>query len=151
METIIEIAMTSRTKIISKSISWSTCMNFWSHSSISVVLRRESSSSAELGGSFRWWAHHSRTLLKTFSETWFEKLDQSLIYVVFWKEWPTLGMGMGSVGSPRSSSMFLMRRERSATSRADRLLAPRHDSDAWEGRRSGITYGLRCSCHRCWS
>ena len=41
------------TRMISNSISWSTCMNFWSHSSISVVFLRESeSSSAAAGGSF---------------------------------------------------------------------------------------------------
>ena len=41
------------TRMISNSISWSTCMNFWSHSSMSVVFLRESeSSSAAAGGSF---------------------------------------------------------------------------------------------------
>ena len=40
------------TRMISKSISWSTCMNFWSHSSMSVVFLRESeSSSAGVAGS----------------------------------------------------------------------------------------------------
>jgi hypothetical protein len=41
------------TRIISNNISWSTCMNFWSHSSISVVFLRESESSSDgAGGSF---------------------------------------------------------------------------------------------------
>jgi hypothetical protein len=34
------------TRMISKSISWSTCMNFWSHSSMSVDFLRESESSS---------------------------------------------------------------------------------------------------------
>ena len=43
------------TKMISNSISWSTCMNFWSHSSISVVFLRESASSSfAAGGSPLW-------------------------------------------------------------------------------------------------
>lgn len=61
---------TEHTRMISKSISWSTCMNFWSHSSISVVLRRLSSSSLALGGSFLWCSHHSMTFLRTASLTW---------------------------------------------------------------------------------
>jgi hypothetical protein len=38
------------TKMISNSISWSTCMNFWSHSSMSVVFLRESESSSLVAG-----------------------------------------------------------------------------------------------------
>lgn len=56
--------------MISNSISWSTCMNFWSHSSISVVFFRESESSSLVAtGSARWWVHHSMTLLRTASLT----------------------------------------------------------------------------------
>jgi hypothetical protein len=41
------------TRMISNSISWSTCINFWSHSSMSVVFFRLSeSSSTVVGGSF---------------------------------------------------------------------------------------------------
>ena len=59
-----------QTRMISKSISWSTCMNFWSHSSISVVFLSESlSSSAEVAGSFLWCSHYSRTLRRTASLT----------------------------------------------------------------------------------
>lgn len=58
------------TKIISNSISWSTCMNFWSHSSMSVVFLRESeSSSLAAAGSFLWCSHHSITFFKTDSLT----------------------------------------------------------------------------------
>jgi hypothetical protein len=61
---------TMRTRMISNNISWSTCINFWSHSSISVVFFRESeSSSAVAGGSFLWCSHHSITFLRTDSFT----------------------------------------------------------------------------------
>ena len=63
----------SRTSIISKSISWSTCMNFWSQSSISVLfLRASDSSSWAWGGSLRCHWHHSRTLRRTTSLTLYE-------------------------------------------------------------------------------
>ena len=71
------------TRIISKSISWSTCMNFWSHSSISVVFLRESkSSSGVVAGSFRWCSHHSRTFLRTASLTCI-----SLSAPIYQEEW----------------------------------------------------------------
>jgi hypothetical protein len=58
------------TNMISKSISWSTCINFWSHSSISVVFLRESeSSSVGATGSSLWWMHHSITFFRTESVT----------------------------------------------------------------------------------
>lgn len=59
------------TRIISNSISWSTCINFWSHSSISVDFFRESLSSSATGvGSDLWCSHHSITLRRTASLTW---------------------------------------------------------------------------------
>lgn len=59
-----------RTRMISKSISWSTCMNFWSHSSMSVVfLRASDSSSWAWMGSLRWCSHHSITFRITDSLT----------------------------------------------------------------------------------
>lgn len=104
--------------MISKSISWSTCINFWSHSSISVVFFLESlSSSADAGGSARWWMHHSMTLFKTASLTYEDTVSIS------WHDGisgHTLGMGMGSfiAWSPISSIMFLIKIDRSATSRS---------------------------------
>ena len=63
--------MCEPTRMISNNISWSTCMNFWSHSSISVVFLRESaSSSAAVTGSPLWCSHHSMTLRRTASLTW---------------------------------------------------------------------------------
>lgn len=56
--------------MISNNISWSTDMNFWSQSSMSVDFLRESaSSSAEAGGSVLWCSHHSNTFLRIVSLT----------------------------------------------------------------------------------
>lgn len=110
-----------RTRMISKSISWSTCMNFWSHSSISVVLRRESSSSPVLGGSFLWWVHHSMTFFRTDSLTYWICLNIFLLDGCMCDRLPTLGIGIASPESPKSSSMFLIRIDRSATSRSVRI------------------------------
>jgi hypothetical protein len=64
------------TRMISKSISWSTCINFWSHSSISVVrLRASESSSCVWTGSPRWCSHHSMTLRRTDSLTLVEEIS----------------------------------------------------------------------------
>lgn len=71
------------TRMISKSISWSTCMNFWSHSSISVVfLRASDSSSWACAGSLRWCSHHSMTFRRTASFTCIIKSVSSPISAV---------------------------------------------------------------------
>ena len=58
------------TSMISNNSSWSTCMNFWSHSGISDdFFRASDSSSGAGGGSFRWCSHHSITFLSTASLT----------------------------------------------------------------------------------
>ncbi len=74
--------------MISNNISWSTCMNFWSHSSISVVFLRESeSSSLAAAGSLRWCSHHSITFLRTDSLTCEFVLNLNAICAYWIAEW----------------------------------------------------------------
>jgi hypothetical protein len=108
-------------------------MNFWSHSSISVVLRRLSSSSPAEGGSFLWCSHHSMTLRRTASLTcevlaylrsvlardpYGSGFGSVLALGNHWMLALTFGMGMASPESPRSSSIFLIRTDHSATVRS---------------------------------
>ncbi len=104
--------------MISNSISWSTCRNFWSHSSISVVFRRESdSSSADAGGSARWWLHHSMTLSNTASFTYGLLLARRECWLPRGR-W-TLSKGIASVSASGTSMMMCFSSiDRSATWRS---------------------------------
>lgn len=87
---------------------------------MSVVFLRESASSSWVGaGSFLCCAHHSRTFLRTFSET-YGVVSVRAARPEWWKVGQlTFMIGIGSSpGAPRSSIMFLMSMERSATLRS---------------------------------
>ena len=90
--------------MISKSISWSTAMNFWSHSLISVVLLRVSSCSSEAGrGSFWWCEHHSRTCQRAQSVSSHGRLlDNKAIPHTFFNTGAVTWTGISSFVSPRS-------------------------------------------------
>lgn len=144
-------------------------MNFWSHSSISVVFFRLSDSSSLVdGGSFLWCSHHSMTLRRTGSVTFnkgqkSQHGDSSRKMTCFRVEL-TLGIGTISLrtASPRSSSMFLMSIDRSATGLSAahvsndshaplagggwRRPEDRKREDNWA---RAQTYQFECDGHRC--
>lgn len=144
--------------MISKSISWSTCMNFWSHSSMSVVFLRESESSSwGAAGSFLWWSHHSITFLRTVSLTYWRKMlvlcwlcASTAIQWVKGVRGLTLGMGTSALicSSPRSSSKFLIKTDFSATMRSGRAVS-RTSLRGTRQSYGGVSYQHR-SCYRHW-